>query len=125
MLTRGEIEGQLRGLQPVRRMSWGRQRAIFRARKLARIATIAILGLSFVVGFGAGSLRDIPRPPAAIRQWASWGVEHVQPTTARTTPRTSLFPVAKRHRASAYQARQSYLRRQGRVPDRRAASDRY
>lgn len=125
MLTQREIEGQLRSLQPPRRPSSDHQRAIIRTRKVARVATIVMLGLSFVAGFGAGSLRDTPRPPAVIRQWASWGVEHVRPTRARTAPRTSLFPVAKRHRASAYQARQSYLRRQGRVPDRRAAADRY
>jgi len=125
VLTRGEIEWQLRGLQPVRHVPLGRQRAILRARKLARAATVTMLGLSFVVGFGAASLRDTPRPQAAIRQWASWGVEHVRPTTARTSSNISFFPVAKRRRASAYQARQSYLRQQGRVPERRAAADRY
>jgi len=90
------------------------------------MATVTMLGLSFVAGFGAGAMRDAPpRLPAGLRQWALWGDEHVQRSTTRTTPRTSFFPVVKRHRVSAYQARQSYLRRQGGVSDRRATADRY
>jgi hypothetical protein len=126
VLTRPEIVGQLRSLLPVRQMSRRRQRAIVLTRKVARIATVTMLGLSFVAGFGAGSMREAPpRLPADIRQWAAWGTEHVQRSTARTSPKISFFPVAKRHRLSANQGRQSYLRSQGRVPDRRAAADRY
>jgi hypothetical protein len=125
VLTRREIEGQLRSLQPVAPVSLSRRRAILRARKVARAVIVTMLGLSFVVGFGAASLLDTSRPPTVVRQWASWGVEHVEATTVRTRSNVSFFPAAKRHRASAYQARQSYLRRQGRVVARRAAIDRY
>ena len=102
MLTRGEIEGQLRELHPLRERVREQRRASFAVRHYARIAVAVVLGLVMLAFLGSTGARSAPASQGAMRQWAAWGIERVRSPRADDT---SFFPAVKHDRGNAYSSR--------------------
>lgn len=117
MLTRSEIEGQLRTLHPQRQEARRRRFASWKARRYVRIAIGVLLGVSMVVALGAVRVGSTPQPRVAIRQWAVWGAEHVRAYRPEIAP---LIPSAKRDRGNSYSYRARVAREQVRESTRRS-----
>jgi hypothetical protein len=117
MLTRREIEGQLRTLHPHQRQARSRRFASMKARRYVRIALGVLLGLSMVAALGAVRGGSAPRPAVAIRQFPVWGAETVR---SYRPSETSLFPSVKRDRGNSYSARARVAREQVRGSNRRS-----
>jgi hypothetical protein len=102
MLTRGEIEGQLRELHPLRERVRAQRRASFVVRRYARIAVAVVLGVVMVAVLGSTGARSAPASQGAMRQLAAWGIERVRSVRADDTP---FFPARKHDRGNAYSSR--------------------
>jgi hypothetical protein len=102
MLTRGEIEGHLRELHPLRARAREQRRASSAVRRYARIGVAVVLGLVMLVVLGSTGARSAPVSQGAMRQWAAWGIERVRSLRADDT---SFFPAVKRDRGNAYSSR--------------------
>lgn len=103
MLTRREVEGQLRSLHPMRQESRRRQRALSYRRRYAQIALAVLLGLGMLGALGASRVRSTPGPLFGPRQSATWGSEHVGSVRARSLD--PIFPSIKRRGWGTYNAR--------------------
>ena len=127
MLTRREIEGELRGVYPWREDLHRRRQALSSTRRRLRITLIVVVGLGMVVSLSAVTLRPSTPAPGFVRQWAAWGVEHVRSADARVQSLKPVFPLAERRHGSSYAARENARARRARdlgMPRRRAAGDR-
>jgi hypothetical protein len=98
VLTRRELEGELRTVHPARYEAQRRRAALGRRRRYVRMALIASVGMMIVVVLAVAWPARHHRGGSA-RQTASWGVEHVSGyRSAAKTKLRSIFPKRyKRH----------------------------
>jgi hypothetical protein len=103
MLTRWEVEGQLRSLHPRQQHARRVRRTHVRARRRARVTIGVLLGIGLIAAMGAAWTRAASVPAVATLQDSEWGAEHVGSYHTRARP--PLFPTAKRPRWDSYAAR--------------------
>jgi hypothetical protein len=76
MLTRREVEGQLRTVHPLRAEALQRRQSMVRIRRWVRIGFISVLSIlvfvTMVLTISASRVAPVP-----ARRDAAWGVEHV------------------------------------------------
>jgi hypothetical protein len=108
MLTRWEVEGQLRNLHPMRQNAQRTRRELTKARRRARITVAVLLGLGLLGAWGAVRGRSDFIAPVSTIQGALWGGDHVG--SYQTREREPLFPPAKRQRWDSFAARASAAR---------------
>ena len=94
MLTRWEVEGELRSLYPARPHGRQIRRSHVRARRRLRITIAVLLGVTLASAIGAARVRSASDPSVATLQDGEWGAAHVG--TYRAPRRPPLFPPAKR-----------------------------
>ncbi len=76
MLTRRELEGQLRTVHPLREQAMRRRQSMARVRRWFRVGLISVLGIMIVVlALLTISSHRVAQSPA--RRDAEWGIEHV------------------------------------------------
>jgi hypothetical protein len=76
MLTRREVEGELRTVHPLRAEALRRRQSMVRIRRWVRIGFISVLSVLILVT-ALLTVRANSVPPAPARRDAAWGVEHV------------------------------------------------
>ena len=96
MLTRWEVEGELRSLQPFRKRSRRSRAALARRRRLFRIALAVVVGIGVLGAFGIANLLRSGGPAFTSRQSPAWGEVHVGSSSAGTRPLRSVLPQAWR-----------------------------
>lgn len=103
MLTRREVEGQLRSLHPMRQNAQRVRRAHWKTRRRARVTVAVLLGIGLVTALGIARVRSAWETPVATMQDSEWGADHVG--SYRSQAREPLFPTAKRSRWDSWAAR--------------------
>ena len=94
MLTRREVEGQLRTVHPLRAEALRRRQSMVRIRRWVRIGFISVLSILVLVTLLLTiSANRVGRVPA--RQDAAWGIEHVNGHGSRVKP-SSVFGHGKK-----------------------------
>ena len=76
MLTRREVEGQLRSVHPLRAEALRRRQSMVKMRRYVRVGMIAVLSILVLITalLTVSASRVAPTP---ARRDAAWGVEHV------------------------------------------------
>jgi hypothetical protein len=76
MLTRREVEGQLRTVHPLRAEALRRRQSMVKMRRYVRIGMITVLSILVLItaALTVSASRVAPTP---ARRDAAWGVEHV------------------------------------------------
>jgi hypothetical protein len=103
MLTRREVEGQLRSLHPLQQRARRARRAGWRARHRLRVTVGIALGIGLAATLEIARMRAASVPSVATLQDTEWGEAHVG--SYHTQPRAPLFPTLKRPRWDSYGAR--------------------
>jgi hypothetical protein len=103
MLTRREVEGELRSLYPMRRQARQVRRSRWKTRRRLRVTVAVLLGIGLIAALGLARVRATWAPPTATRQNAEWGANYVDDSPPRA--RRPLFPPSKRSRWDSYAAR--------------------
>lgn len=103
MLTRLEVEGQLRSLHPMRQNAQRVRRAHWKTRRRARVTVAILLGIGLVTALGVARVRSAWVAQVATLQDSEWGAEYVG--SYRSQPHEPLFPATKRSRWDSWAAR--------------------
>lgn len=103
MLTRREVEGQLRNLHPLQQRARRVRRTRWRTRRRMRVVVGVSLAIGLVSAIGITRLRAAAVPRVATLQDSEWGEAYVSDYHAQARP--PLFPTRKRSPWSSWGAR--------------------